>query len=270
MTPILNHTRVTASDHDPERWLMVLHGIYGAGRNWGSIARRLVDARPEWGALLVDLRLHGGSQGFAPPHTLQAAAADLDALVEHLDFHAAAVLGHSFGGKVALMYAEHHPDDLRQVWVMDSTPAAREPSGSAWRMIEAVRSLPEEFDSRKEAVEGLERQGYPTALGQWMAMNLEPADGRYRWRLDFDAVEAILRDFFRTDLWDVVKSPPAAVELHFVKATESNTLDDEAAEQVEAAGQANGRVRLHRVEGGHWINTDNPDAVVALLVEHLP
>lgn len=270
MTPILHHTRVTAPNRDPERWLLVLHGIYGQGRNWGTIARRLVEERSEWGALLVDLRLHGGSRDFAPPHTLAASAGDVDALVEHLDFHGAAILGHSFGGKVALMYAEHHTDDLRQVWVMDSTPATREPSGSAWRMIEAVRSLPAEFTSRDEAIAGIEGQGYPTGVAQWMAMNLEAEDGVYRWRLDLDGVEEMLRDFFRTDLWDTVENPPEGAEIHFVKATESSTLADDAAARVEAAGRANGRVFLHRVEGGHWINTDNPDAVVGLLAERLP
>jgi esterase len=93
--PILAHTRVAAAGHEPERWLLVLHGIYGAGRNWGSIARRLVEARPEWGAVLVDLRNHGQSRGFAEPHTIASAAADVDRLVEHLDLHAAALLGHS-------------------------------------------------------------------------------------------------------------------------------------------------------------------------------
>ena len=38
---MLNHTRVAAEGHTPDRWLLVLHGIYGSGRNWGSIARRL-------------------------------------------------------------------------------------------------------------------------------------------------------------------------------------------------------------------------------------
>lgn len=269
--PLLNHSRVTHQDREPEQWLLVLHGIYGSGRNWGTIARRLVDERPEWGALLVDLRLHGGStEGFRPPHTLAAAAADVDRLIEHLDFHAAAVLGHSFGGKVALLYADHHGDELRQVWVMDSTPATREPSGSAWRMIDAVRSLPPEFASRKQAVQGLEQQGYPASVAQWMAMNLQPEDGVYRWRLDWNGIEQMLRDFFRTDLWGVVENPSAGVELHFVRATESSTLDEETAERVEAAGEETGRVFLHRIEGGHWINTDNPDAVVELLSTGLP
>ena len=109
----------------------MLHGIYGSGRNWGSIARRLVDARPEWGVLLVDLRLHGASrEGFQGPHTLAAAAADVDALVAELDFHAVAVLGHSFGGKVALVYTRHHGKELKQSWVIDSTLRVRDPDGS--------------------------------------------------------------------------------------------------------------------------------------------
>jgi esterase len=267
--PILAHSKITAPDTEPERWLLVLHGIYGSGRNWATIARQLVQRRPEWGALLVDLRMHGGSQGFQPPHTLAAAAADVDALVEHLDFHAAAVLGHSFGGKVALVYTDHHAEELRQAWVVDSTLEVRTPTGSAWRMIEAVRALPTEFPSRKEAIAGLEAQGYDTGLAQWMAMNLEPVDGVYRWRLDFDGVEQMLRDYFHTDVWEVVESPPQGVEVHVVKATESDAITEEDAARIEAATRAGGRTTLHRLEGGHWINTDNPEAVLELLVERL-
>lgn len=267
--PTLAHARVTAAGREPERWLLVLHGIYGAGRNWGTIARRLVDARPEWGALLVDLRNHGQSRGFAGPHTIAASAADVDRLVDETGIHAAAVLGHSFGGKVALTYALHHGHELRQVWVMDSTPAVRPPSGSAWEMIGAVRRLPRDFASRAEAVQGIMDAGYPESVAQWMAINLQPVDGRYVWRIDLEAMEEMLRDFFRTDLWSVIEEPPAGVEVHVVKATRSHTLDDEAEARVRDA-EANGRVFFHLLEGGHWINTDNPDGVLQLLLDHLP
>ncbi|HEX5869433.1 MAG TPA: alpha/beta hydrolase [Longimicrobium sp.] len=268
--PVLHHARVTAKDATPERWLLMLHGIYGSGRNWGTIARRLVEARPEWGVLLVDLRNHGQSQGFSGPHTLMASAADVDRLVEQLDFHAAAVMGHSFGGKVSLVYAQHHGKGLRQVWVMDSTLAVGEPAGSAWRIIESMRALPPEFASRAEAVAAIQAAGYDAGLAQWLAINLEPAEGRYRWRIDWNVMEEMLRDYFRTDLWDTLVHPPADAEIHIVKATESNSLDEEAERRVEMAGTANGKVFLHRLEGGHWINTDNPEGVLALLRDHLP
>jgi esterase len=266
---ILNHSRVVAPGRDPDRWLLVLHGIYGKGRNWGSVARRVVDARPGWGALLVDLRMHGDSRHFRPPHTVQSSAEDIHHLVGHLGVPAAGVLGHSFGGKVALAYARENPAGLGQVWVMDSTPAVKVPSGAAWRMIEIVRALPDLFASRADAVAALREHGYAQGLAQWMAMNLEPHGGAFRWALDWSAMEAMLRDFFETDLWGVVEEPPPGVELHFAKATRSDTLDADAVARVEAAGRLNGRVWLHHLEGGHWINTDNPDAVVELLVERL-
>jgi esterase len=266
---ILSHSRVAASGRDPARWLLVLHGIYGKGRNWGSIARRVVEARPEWGALLVDLRMHGDSRNFRPPHTVESSAEDIHRLVEHLALPTAAVLGHSFGGKVALAYARENPAGLEQVWVIDSTPAVRVRAGAAWRMIEIVRSLPDQFGSRAEAVAALQDRGYAQGLAEWMAMNLEPHDGIYQWALDWDAMESLLLDFFRTELWEVVKKPPAGVELHFVKASRSDTLEAPALERIRAAAESTGRVFVHEVAGGHWINTDNPDAVVQLLTERL-
>ena len=269
--PTLAHTRITAAGSTPERWLLVLHGIYGSGRNWGSIARRLVDARPEWGVLLVDLRLHGASrEGFEGPHTVASAAADVDRLVEELDFHAAAVLGHSFGGKVALVYTQHHGDDLRQTWVIDSSLRVREPEGSTWRVIQIVRSLPPEFASRDEFTDALVEHGYAKPLGQWLAMNLERGeDGRFRWRLDWEGVEAMLRDYFDTDIWDVIESPPEGVEIHIVRATESTAIRADEVDRIQAAATATGRVSLHELRGGHWINTENPDAVLELLREGL-
>ena len=98
---------------------------------------------------------------------------------------------------------------------------------------------------------------------------MEGEDGRWGWRIDPSDMEALLRDFFKTDAWDVVERPPDALEVHVIKAEESSILDEGACRRVEAAGRATGRVWLHRVPGGHWLNQDNPDALVELLSETL-
>ena len=267
--PRLSLDRVTADDASPERWLLVLHGIYGAGRNWASVARRFVRERPGWGAALVDLRQHGASQGFPPPHTVQAAAQDLVRAVEEEGLEAEAVLGHSFGGKVALLAARAGLPGLRQVWVVDSTPDAREPAGSAWGMLEVLRGHPGPFASRDEAVEALRGAGLARPVALWMATNLEESNGEYRWRLDPDDMEALLRSFFAEDAWDVLESPPEGVEIHVVKAEASSVLDEEAGHRVERAGRRHGRAHLHSVPGGHWVNVEAPDALHDLLLEHL-
>jgi pimeloyl-ACP methyl ester carboxylesterase len=270
---LLHHEQVTANG-EPTYWLYVLHGIFGTGRNWGSVARRVVRERPEWGALLIDLRQHGRSHGFPPPHTVEAAAADLGELALQTGHLPDAVLGHSFGGKVALMFASGAAghaavQSLRQVWVVDSTPEAREPGGSAWAMMQLVREGPPRFATRDEAIARISDAGFAAPVAHWMATNLESGDDGYRWRFDAAALEQLLESFFRTDAWQVVESPPANVEMHLVKAEESSVLDGDALARAERAS-SHGRTFVHRVDGGHWVNSENPDAIERLLVQLLP
>ena len=102
-----------------------------------------------------------------------------------------------------------------------------------------------------------------------MSANLKRTERGLVWGLDFDALEGLLEDFFRTDLWSVVERPPKGVSLHFVRASRANVLTDREAERIRAAGR-NEPVFLHLVEGGHWLNADNPSAVLDLLQQHLP
>ena len=264
--PRLSHTSV--SEGTAAKAFYVLHGIFGSGRNWSSVMRRFVRARSQWVCRLIDLRQHGDSQGFAPPHTLTSAARDLANMAHQLGETPAAILGHSFGGKVALMYAREHGASLEQLWVVDSTPDARVPDGSAWRMLELLQMVPREFTSRTQLIELLTRAGVAMPTAQWMATNLEPANDRYRWRFDLAAIEQLLRDFFAQDLWDVVERSDGSTQIHFVKAEESSVLSREAVQRLEKMS-GDGRVFLHHVPGGHWVNAENPDALLALLTRYL-
>src|SRR2546422_3335605 len=157
MTHVLSHTLVASNAHAPQRWLVILHGAFGAGRNWGTIARRLAQVRPEWGVVLADLRMHGASQGFPPPHTLEAAAADVDVLGRSLRVPFDAALGHSLGGNIALLYAARHAAALRQVWLVESPPAAGPPAGRAWQRLPGGRALPPPIASPRKAAAGVRR-----------------------------------------------------------------------------------------------------------------
>lgn len=283
--PVLHHELVSA-ETSPGRWMYLLHGIYGAGRNWRTVARRLTARRPEWGAVLVDLRMHGESTGFEGPHTLSACVDDLRRLQRDTGREPAALLGHSFGGKVVLEALDRLRDGgsaessgapggdagegERQAWIVDSTPSAREPAGSAVRMLDVVRGLPDQFETREEAADGIAGGGFPRPVARWMTTNLERTDGGFRWALDWAAMEELLEDFFEADLWPVVADPPPGWEIHVVKAENSAVLPDRACDRIRRAGRRNGRVRLHRLSGGHWLNAENPDAVVDLLAEELP
>jgi len=269
MVSVLSHTVVASDTRAPQRRLVVLHGAFGAGHNWRTIARTLVRLRPDWSVILPDLRLHGGSQGFLPPHTLRNAASDIATLIQALGTRADAILGHSLGGKVALRYGADYPSGLEQLWVVDATPAPEPHVGSAWQMLRTVRALPPEFDSRTDVAAALVRGGFTPVVAQWMTSNLERVGRRYRWRLDFNAIEGLLDDASTADLWSVVADTARATTLHFIKATDSDVLSPEALQRLRTASGA-GEVSIHALVGGHWIQADNPDGVVGILTQHLP
>ena len=257
----------TVAGENARRWLYVLHGINGTGRNWASFARRLVAARPAWGAVLVDLRLHGHSQGFEPPHTLRACVRDLLQLAAALDRPFDAILGHSFGGKVALMMAAATAPS--QVWVIDASPGRRSPGGAAARLLRTVKRHPGPFATRAAAIARVEAEGFAAHVAQWLATNLVLGDEGYRWRFDPDSVEQLLMDYFRCDLWDVIEAPAPASEIHVVRASWADTISDGDVERLRAA-RRNGRVHDHHLAGGHWLHVDNPDGLLALVRDRLP
>ena len=246
----------------------MLHGIYGRGRNWQGIARALVAARPEYACWLVDLPHHGDSGPGTHGDSVGGLAADVREWLASASIVPDAVLGHSYGGKVALAIADEMRDTPLQLWVIDSTPETKPASGSAWAMLDLVRRLPARFASREEAVDALIQGGYTRGVAQWMATNLARDDSSFVWRLDFDAMERLLRDFFHTDLWHSVESPAARHDIHFVKASESSAISEEAVKRIEAASGS--RVHLHHRPGGHWIHAESPQVITELLVQHLP
>lgn len=251
---------------DAPHVLLMLHGIYGRGRNWQAIAKGLVQKRPDWRCVLVDLPYHGESGPGTHGDTVRGVAEDVASWAEAAGEPVRATLGHSFGGKVAMALADRWRDRPLQTWIVDSTPDAREPSGSAWRLLSVIRDLPSTFTSRQAFVKALTDQGWADGVAQWMATNLERQGDRFALRLDLDAMERLLRDFFATDLWSVVEHGADGHSLHFIKATASSVMSDDAVRRAEAAGPD---VHVHVLEGGHWIHAEQPDAVVALVAAAL-
>jgi len=280
MTARLHYERIARSDQTPTRWLAMTHGIYGAGSNWRSIARKITERRPEWGVVLVDLRQHGKSDAGEPPHTVAACAEDLRALIASLG-EIQALAGHSFGGKVAL--ATRPLVELRQIWVLDASPSAgsrssaARPSGPAGpsgsdpstvlRVLAFMERAPRIWPRRDDFVAAVVADGHDAGLAQWLAMSLVPeAGGGLVLRFDVAALRAMITDYSATDLWGVLEAPGGDVEM--VVAERSPTVS--AADRGRLAA-APAHVHVHVIGGaGHWLHIDAPAAVVELFAAHLP
>jgi esterase len=274
---LLAHELVTAEDGGtPERWMLFLHGILGRRVNWRSLARRWVQSRPGWGAVLVDLRDHGDSQGLPGPRTVATAGADLvpltEAVIETRGGRVAGVLGHSFGGKVAIAAAEQlraagHP--LDELWIIDAPPGPRtQPRDrTSDRTFELLESLPARFASRSEFIDAVVAGGLARSIAQWLATNLvETGDGDWRLGLELERLRALLRDFSQIDLWPIVEAEAdAGTRVALVLGGRSEAVFGEEREHAEALAAA-GLITLEIIEGaGHWVHVDRPDALLAVL-----
>ena len=239
------------------------HGIYGAGSNWRGIARKLVERRPEWGVVLVDLRQHGRSEGGEPPHTIAACAEDLRALIGELR-DVRAIAGHSFGGKVAI--ATRALVDVAQTWVLDASPsahpdAAQDPANTVSGVLSLMEKLPKTWAKRDDFVAEVVAAGHASSLAQWLAMNIVPADGGYVNRLDLVALRALRADYYARDLWPSLLDASRG-DVEIVLATRGSAWRD-----YERALPPH--VHVHRVEAGHWLHIDAPAAVVELFATTL-
>jgi esterase len=280
----LAHAIVTAPSADgraPSRFMLFLHGILGSGANWRTFAKQIVAAHPDWGAVLVDLRLHGDSQeGFSPPHTVAAAADDLEELIASLEASSAisparvrGVLAHSFGGKVALALARQRKGDLDHLFIVDSTPSARpdaKGSESTRHIVELLIHLPTEFPDRQTFTTWMEEHGVTRPVAMWLAMNVRPLPGttRFVFRVDVAGIRHLLDDYFLTDLWDVLehREGASAMRAHLIVGGRSGVVDEADRERAKRCPKTTLDVIA---EADHWVHVDAPDALRAIVLRYL-
>lgn len=259
---------------DGPKTVVLVHGILGSGQNLKSLAKRLVEADPRFQAILVDLRGHGESHGLPPPHTVEACAQDVAAVVDGAGRAPDALVGHSFGGKVVLALARARPE-VRVVAALDSPPGPRTgflvKNGrleEVARVLQVVRAVPMPAPSRRDFAARLQEAGLSHGLAQWMTTNLKPVDGGFGWKLDFAVVDELLKSYGALDLWPAIEHEIRARVVVVRGGRSDRWAPDERARLQGAVDE--GLLDDHVVEGaGHWLHTDAPDAVAALLVDAL-
>ena len=266
---LLAHELVQAPGVEPRQWCFFLHGILGTRGNLRSFGRRLTGDFPSWGVVLVDLRMHGESQGFVAPHNLASSAEDLDALARALPGPVRAILGHSFGGKVALAYLGTHATELSNAFILDSDPGPRldfHGSEDTVQVVQLLEAMPRSYASRQEFLTRVTDAGHGLPFAQWLSMNLASDDGTYRLRLELPAIRALLDDYFTRDLWPVLEEGPLPTRVDVVLGGKSQVLDEAAKARLTKLAARRSEVHVHTLaNAGHWVHVEDPEGLYAIL-----
>lgn len=251
---------LAASDYGAGPPLVVLHGLFGSGRNWAGIARQLAAVRS---VHVLDLPNHGQSpwtDAMGYPEMAAAVAGWMDGR----GLPAAALLGHSMGGKVAMMLALTQPARVERLVVVDVAPVPYPPHLLAYAR--AMRAVDLGRITRRAEVDAeLAAVVDDTAERQFLLQNLVSGDGGLRWRLNLPVIEAALPAISGfPDLPPEAAYPGPAL---FIAGGLSRYLQPAHEPAIRARFPA---ARLVTVpNAGHWVHAERPETVLAELLPFL-
>ena len=179
---MLNFTIYPAATPQEAAPLLIAHGLFGSGRNWGVIARRLADTHV---VITVDMRNHGDSPR-AQTQSYPDMADDL-AQVILANGGKADVMGHSMGGKAAMVLALSNPALLRKLIIADIAPVAYIHDQSQNVMAMAGLDLTG-LASRMDADVRLAKSIDDPALRAFFLQSLDLRASPPAWRLNLDVL----------------------------------------------------------------------------------
>lgn len=245
MLVTLVHPAITPSKATP---LVIAHGLYGSGRNWGVIARRLADQRD---VVAVDMRNHGDS----PRAALQGypeMAADLAEVIASLGGRAD-VLGHSMGGKAAMWLALTAPERVRKLIVADIAPVAYDHDQT--RHVHAMRGINlDGITTRAEADAALSGAVDDPALRAFFLQSLDFRTKPPHWRLNLDVLEAEMAKIVG---WPEISGQFTGPTL-FLTGANSRYVVAEHRDRIRALFP---HARFAKIPGaGHWLHAEKPRA----------
>lgn len=239
--------------------VVFLHGLFGQGRNWTQIAKQLAQ---EHQVVLVDLPNHGASawtQEFSYAQMAAAVAELLEGLGEP-----AVLVGHSMGGKVAMMVALLYPERLKKLVVVDIAPAAHHSESEFAGYIAALKSIQLDQLTGRSAAEAAVADAIPQwSIRAFLLQNLRHSEDGWYWQLNLDLLERDLHDIGEWPADDLAGVAPYSGPTLWMRGERS----DYAAPRFEPA-MTRWFPRHHKVTikgAGHWVHSEKPDVFLEVL-----
>ncbi len=241
--------------------LIILHGLFGSARNWHTLAQKLAERYRVWA---VDLRNHGQSF-WSPQMEYEVLAADVAALMDAQELAHAMVMGHSMGGKTAMVLALQQPERVDKLVVLDIAPISY---GSRFEdYIQAMQNLDLGVVNQRTVADQWLSQFIPEAgIRAFLLQNLVVKDGRFDWRINLSALSTQLPhilDFPTTALGQRQYDGPTL----FVAGELSNYIGPNDHDTIK--GYFPNALIDTLPQAGHWLHADQPTALLNRLHQFL-
>jgi pimeloyl-ACP methyl ester carboxylesterase len=253
--------------------LLLVHGGRDHAHNWDWVARALKD---DYHVIAPDLRGHGDSEWSQDAsYSLTAHTYDLAGLIHQLDLAPLPIIGHSFGGSIAMRYAALYPENVTKLVAIEGLGGPPEmmreievlsPHERIRKWIEDVRSIagrtPRRYASLEEALTRMEEENSHLTAEQARHLTVHGVrrneDGTYSWKFD-NYVRNIwpieLTPAQREELWQRITCP--LLLIHGEESWFGNPETDGRSRHF-----PNARVSGY-ADAGHWVHHDQLEKFLA-------
>ena len=171
--------------------LFIFHGLYGRGKNWQTFSKKLSNEKKQI-VVTVDLRNHGGNE-FEEDISYISMMNDILSLFNYLGVENTNLLGHSMGGKLAMVIALLEPRYVNKIIIADISPIDYDNDENL--IINSLLNMNLDLiKNRSEANNFLSEYIDQKFLRSFLLQNLELLDGKYKWSINLKAIKRSLND----------------------------------------------------------------------------
>jgi pimeloyl-ACP methyl ester carboxylesterase len=240
--------------------IVFCHGLFGQGRNWTGVAKALSD---EHRTLLVDLPQHGRSPWSESFDYLEVA----DQVAELLsDDDPVTLVGHSLGGKVAMVLALRAPEKVHRLCVVDIAPVDYGGTREFAGYVEAMRGLDlTAIGRRADADEAMSEAVPDRTVRDFLLQNLrrDTEAGGWRWQANLEVLGDELDEISGWPEDRLADTPPYDGPVLWVAGEDSGYIRPEHDEAMRRWFPTHRRVVVKGA--GHWVHAQQPAVFVEVL-----
>jgi pimeloyl-ACP methyl ester carboxylesterase len=234
------------------------HGLFGQGKNWTSVAKEVaVDHR----VLLVDMPHHGRSPWSDRFDYLEVA--DHVASLFSAD-DPVALVGHSMGGKAAMVLALRHPDLVERLCVVDIAPVSYRSASEFAGYIAAMQGLDlERLEHRRDAEVALTEAVPSATVRGFLLQNLRRGAEGWSWQPNLDVLGRDLATLGDWPAEELAGLPPYPGRTLWIAGQDSRYVRDEHAAAMERWFPRTRKVTVK--DAGHWVHSEQPAVFTEVL-----
>mmetsp|Transcript_10149 Transcript_10149/g.42578 ORF Transcript_10149/g.42578 Transcript_10149/m.42578 type:complete len:314 (-) Transcript_10149:881-1822(-) len=252
--------------------VIVLHGLMASSGTYKSLLRRS-DFAPKRDVYALDLRNHGSS----PHHentNYQSLVSDVKHFMDENGLEQACLIGHSLGGKIAMIMALEAEERVSELVVIDIAPQFYQaPPEEDRPTIVALRAMaktnPVAYQSREDVQNALQQFGVDSQrLRNFLMTNLVPDPknpGHFRWRVNIRAIAEGLPDLLSFPEYD--QSQKFVGKSLFIRGMLSENVTNQHQLEIRRLFPT---ARIVSVDNaGHWVQADAPETFVSAVNKFL-